>query len=81
MNDLDKFLDEHPCKMCGGHYNDHDYLKPEDLEEAKERGFDVDICETYINRVMGEGETYFCRLVQLPQNPCDEEYMKEISSE
>ena len=81
-DDLDKFLDEHPCKHCGAHYNDHDYLTKKDIADARRAGWVVDVCEPR-NLLSGdnpEGSTSFCRLIQPIANPCDEEFMKEISS-
>ena len=77
---LDQFLDDHPCKHCGGHYDDHNYLTSEEIEEARGQNCVVDICESVGERVLGRGETFFTVVTPLPENPCNETFLKEIST-
>ena len=80
QNDIDRYLDEHPCQHCGKHYYAHDYLTQDDIDDAREQGCTVDICETHTDRVLVQGDTFFCVVTPLPKNPCDEVFMKEIST-
>jgi hypothetical protein len=85
-DELDDFLDKHPCKHCGAHYNDHDYLTRKDIADARRAGWVVDVCEPVAHNIRllsgdhPEGRTSFCRLIQPIKNPCDGDFMKAISS-
>jgi hypothetical protein len=76
------------CKHCGQHYNDHSNLSQAEIDDAQEQGCEVRICETrrcWTFDGSQEGEcredrAYFCTVTKLPDEPCDEEFMKEISS-
>ncbi len=76
---LEEYLDAHPCKQCGGHYNDHNYLTIEEIDDALEQGCAVRTCEVYpyLNR---KCVTYLVVVYPLPDNPCDEDFMEDISS-
>jgi hypothetical protein len=76
---IDKWLDEHPCKHCGGHYDNHDYLTPEEIDYTREQGYTVDICENRVEN-RDQSSTFFCMVTSPPEDPCDEEFMKEIST-
>lgn len=80
LEDLDAYLDAHPCKHCGGHYDIHNYLTEPEMAEAREQGCTVRICESVGERVLGRGETFYVVVTPLPANPCDESYMEDISS-
>ena len=77
---LEEYLDAHPCKQCGGHYNDHNYLTIEEIDDALANNCAVRTCEVFPNRTPGRGVTYFVVVFNLPSDPCDEEFVKDISS-
>jgi hypothetical protein len=78
---LEEYLDAHPCKQCGGHYNDHSYLTAEEIDEALDQNCAVRTCEAFPNRNgPGSGVTYFVVVYPLPDDPCDSAFMEEISS-
>ena len=35
IEDIDEYLDNHPCDECGHHYNDHFSVSLEEIEEAR----------------------------------------------
>lgn len=80
LMDFKQYLNDYPCKHCGGHYNAHDYLLDREIKEARGRGYIVLVCETSQERGAGEGSTSFTRIFQPPENPCDDDFMREISS-
>jgi len=78
---LEEYLDTHPCHHCGGHYDDHDYLTLEDIDAALAQNCAVRTCEVHEDRNgPGQGRTYFVRVYPLPDDPCDKEFMEDISS-
>lgn len=77
---FEKYLDAHPCSHCGGHYDDHLYLTDPEIEAAKRDGYIVNICNENIYRSPQRGSTNFLRLSRPIEDPCDEEFMKDISS-
>ena len=91
---LEEALDRHPCIHCGQHYNDHWNLSQAEVDDAQEQGCDVRICETRrrwtfdsddrdpqgIATKCREDKSYFCTVTKLPDDPCDEDFMKEIST-
>jgi hypothetical protein len=85
---LEEALDRHPCKHCGRHYNDHANMSEEEMEDARKQGCIVDVCEarrrwTFDGTEEGESRedtTYWCVIIPLPDDPCDVDYLKEIST-
>ncbi len=91
---LETALDRHPCKHCGGHYNEHFNLSQAEIDDAQDQGCDVRICEvrrrwTFDNDELKddaietrcrEDRAYFCTVTKLPNDPCDVDFMKEIST-
>jgi hypothetical protein len=87
---------ERPCKHCGRHYDNHANLSEAEIEDAQKQGCIVGVCETRRRWTFGEEasargvdskdfgsyeETVFwCVVIPLPDEPCDVDYMKEISS-
>ena len=76
---IDKWLDNHPCAKCGGHYDDHHYLTDDDIKEAEKGGYTVSICDEG-RQDTGPGSTLFCVVTPPPDNPCDSDFMEKISS-
>ena len=78
---LDKWLDDHPCPFCGGHYNDHNYLTAEEIDDAREQGCTVDICDNHVeDQDQNRGSTLFCMVTRPPEDPCDSAFMEGIST-
>lgn len=73
-DELEKWLDEHPCPECGGHYKDHFHLDDAEIEKAKKDGYTVSICGVYPN------SKHFVSLQAPPEDPCDSDFMEDISS-
>ncbi len=71
-------LNRLPCKECGGHYADHSYLSEEDIWDARDQGCAVDICSTREN--CPSGRTFFCHILPSPEDPCDDDFMRSIST-
>ena len=87
ISSLEEALDRHPCVHCGKHYDDHFNLSQAEIDDAQEQGCDVRICETR-RRWTFDGEegdcredrAYFCTVDKLPDDPCDDDFMREIST-
>ena len=84
---LEEALNRHPCKHCGGHYNSHRNMTQEDIWDARDQGCEVDVCETrrrwtYTedNDPGVEEQVFFCLVIIPPDDPCDGDFMKEIST-
>ncbi len=91
---LERALDRYPCKHCGKHYNVHFNLSQSEIDDAQDQGCDVRICEvrrrwTFDNDELKddaietrcrEDRAYFCTVTTLPDDPCDSDFMKDISS-
>jgi hypothetical protein len=73
-DELEKWLDEHPCPECGEHYDDHLHLDDAEIEEAKKDGYTVSICGVYPN------SKHFVSLQAPPEDPCDSDFMEDIST-
>ncbi len=84
---LEEALDKYPCKHCGGHYDNHCNLSEAEIWDARDQGCVVNICETrrrwtYTddNEEGVEEKVFFCLVVTPPEDPCDEDFMEEIST-
>jgi hypothetical protein len=66
-------------------------MSQEEIDDAREQGCIVGVCETrrrwtFDSDACERGErcredsVYFCVVIPLPDNPCDVDFMKEISS-
>ncbi len=82
---LEEALDRYPCIHCGSHYNNHMNLSQDDIDHARDRGCVVHICEkrqryTFDEDGYEEGPAFFCVVITPPDDPCDSDFMEEISS-
>ncbi len=86
-DDLETALDRHPCPDCGQHYNNHVNLNQAEVWDARDQGCTVEVCETrrrwsYVDDSGDaiEEEVYWCVVITPPDEPCNVDFMKEISS-
>ena len=82
---LEEALDRHPCKECGGHYNNHWNLSKAEIQDARDQGCVVDICKsgqrwTFEEDGWEEEGVFFCLVLTPVEDPCDSAFMEEISS-
>ncbi len=70
---LEEALDKYPCEKCGAHYDKHYSLTKEEIWDARDQGCVVNVCREAC-------EKYFCRVLPSPDNPCDNDFMEDISS-
>jgi hypothetical protein len=65
------------CETCKNPAVDHIYLGEIQISKYKEEGYTVEICYT----MRHTADLYFCIVdPPAPDNPCDEEFMEDISS-
>ena len=85
-DDLVEWLDNNPCPKCGGHYDLHIYLTNAEIKEARDEGSAVSICNQHLDASDGwdsgvpRRAQHWCRVTEIPNNPCDEVFMEEIST-
>ena len=84
---LEEALDRHPCVHCGHHYNDHFNLTQTEIWDARDQGCTVDVCTTRRRWTFSEregppaeDEVKWCLVIQPLDDPCDADYMEEIST-
>jgi hypothetical protein len=86
---LEEALDRHPCKHCGGHYNDHENLSEAEIWDARDQGCVVEKCEKRKRWTVTEEtcpappveeKVFFCLVIIPPADPCDVDFMREIST-
>jgi hypothetical protein len=64
-----------PCKICGNPGKEHIYLTSKEVDGYSLDGYDVKVCVHY------DEETIICLVnPPPPDNPCDSDFMEEISS-
>jgi hypothetical protein len=62
------------CDICKRVNTTHHYMTPEEIRDAQDRGCTVDIC------VEGEEGIYVVVTPPTPDEPCDSDFMEDISS-
>jgi transposase len=84
---LEEFMKRNPCKHCGHHYNDHWNLSQAEIADAEEQGCVVSLCTTRRRWTFTdhkgppvEEEVKWCLVIRPLSDPCDEDFMKEIST-
>jgi hypothetical protein len=87
--ELRRWLDTTFCPKCGGHYDYHKFMLPEEIRERESEGCTVHICDVHIsvskgvlewNEGVPRSRGHFVRVIEAPEKPCDEDYMEEIST-
>ena len=73
------FWDGGPCQKCGGDGSQHDFFFEGELQEYRDKGYTVMICDTNEGGVWPEG-IMWVNLTPPPENPCNEDFMEDISS-
>ena len=84
---LEEALNRYPCKHCGRHYDSHRNMTQAEIWDARDQGCVVDVCETrrrftYENDDDDgvEEEVFFCLVIIPPKDPCDSDFMEDIST-
>ena len=93
---MNKNLQIGKCKKCGFTYEQHSIVSPEELEFLRSLGYGVFVCrdledtpflETHLEVVAMKDDEFLDsdEIAEMyknkePDDPCDEEFMEEISS-